>query len=629
MMQQLSTILKSGQSGLVLTSLEPEVWFDDLNAQVATPSEFARKVVWYWDGVDGLTRNGCRLRELLDEAEEGARLQPLPLLRTLESFIELADLRNRLFCGEHQNLELQAAELLGDSAAQLTDPLEGRHGLLCIRQFDRFLAPGGTADPVTLAYILRSLYLGASAQMAIVLQVTPGFELPPELLEHTQIIDHSLPDEDTRSNLLSAMVEAAARGNPDKEVSTSVGPLVLSATAGLSAGKMSQFASESLILHHQLDPLHIFQAKAKHLSRASKLDVWSPLFDIRCRLWPSPQDLENHELERLVHVAELTMVQETTAAADPHLLPGEVRVQVTYLQEDQKHTEWLDPMPVDEFDRLFRPERNFYSLDSIVGLNGLKSFLRNGLRPGVPERAKMRHVLMLGVPGTGKSFTMKCCSGEFKLPLSSMQAGNLYSKWLGETDKILDRMLATVSEIGGILAIDEFQRFLPTGSNSEGGVESRMLGTLLTWFNDQRNTLVLSAANNISHLPDEITRSGRVDALVFVGFPGTESKQAAWQMYLKRHELAPQETPRDEYWTPADIASCCRLAELQRVDVKTAARWITPSYEKNKEKMDDLLKWAETAGCVCAESGQRFTSKIVVKSPRRDSAVTARQVKFN
>jgi SpoVK/Ycf46/Vps4 family AAA+-type ATPase len=228
---------------------------------------------------------------------------------------------------------------------------------------------------------------------------------------------------------------------------------------------------------------------------------------------------------------------------------------------------------------------------------------------------------MLGVPGTGKSMTMKCCSGEFCLPLSSMQASNLYSKWVGDTDKILANMLRTVEEIGGILGIDEFQRFLPQGGSGEsGGLENRMLGTLLTWFNDQKSTVILSAANNIANLPDEITRSGRVDALFFVGFPGSEAKSHAWEMYMQRHDLADQELPTDQYWTPADIASCCRLAEMQRVDIKTASKWITPSYEKNKEQMDNLLEWAEAAGCICAETGDRFKAKdaiAAVAAPKR------------
>jgi hypothetical protein len=45
---------------------------------------------------------------------------------------------------------------------------------------------------------------------------------------------------------------------------------------------------------------------------------------------------------------------------------------------------------------------------------------------------------------------------------------------------------------------------------------------------------------------------------------------------------------------------------MQRVNLVEASKWITPSYEKNKEQMDNLLKWAESAGCICAETGQRF-----------------------
>jgi hypothetical protein len=108
--------------------------------------------------------------------------------------------------------------------------------------------------------------------------------------------------------------------------------------------------------------------------------------------------------------------------------------------------------------------------------------------------------------------------------------------------------------------------------------------------------------------------------LFFVGFPGSDAKSHAWEMYMQRHDLADQDLPTDQYWTPADIASCCRLAEMQRVDIKTASKWITPSYEKNKEQMDNLLEWAEAAGCICAETGDRFKAKNAidaVSAPKR------------
>jgi len=51
---------------------------------------------------------------------------------------------------------------------------------------------------------------------------------------------------------------------------------------------------------------------------------------------------------------------------------------------------------------------------------------------------------------------------------------------------------------------------------------------------------------------------------------------------------------------------------MQRVPVATAAKWVTPSYEKNKEQMDNLLGWAEAAGCICAETGERFQKKAAM-----------------
>jgi hypothetical protein len=603
----------------VLTSVEPEVWFDELNSGISESDELRNgTVVWFWDGVDGLTYQGRRLSSPLDalSADDDGdtstvvkKKMAMPLYATLQEFVALA--QNRLTMG-HMREGIMEAIGEFEALTEYPDPLLGKQGILCVRNFDRFLSPaGGAADPVILAHVLRFLYLGAGCQMAIVMQAAPGFEVPAELAEHTQLIEHTIPDQDQRQQLLTQLLDSMTGIIPD----THVTPLLLNATAGLSAGKLQQYTSEVIAANRRVDAMQIFQMKAKHLARTSKLDVWSPLFETRFRLWPDPEQLEGTPLEQYTQLTELMLTRTETSFENNELADGEIRAHISYLDSAGKPiSEWLNPMPISDFDRLFRPERDYYSLNSIVGLDGLKSFLRNGLRPGIPERAKMRHVLMLGVPGTGKSFTMQCCSGEFKLPLSSMQAGNLYSKWLGETDKILDRMLRTVDEIGGILSIDEFQRFLPTGNNSEGGVESRMLGTLLTWFNNQRNTLVLSAANNISNLPDEITRSGRVDALIFVGFPGKESRKAAWRMYLKRHDLPNQELPPDDYWTPADIMSCCRLAELQRTTVKDAAKWITPSYIKNPNQMDSLLEWAEQAGCVCAETGERFLKNTHTKS---------------
>jgi hypothetical protein len=579
----LKTILKylaSGQAGICVTSVEPE---DVHNELLGYALEHARTpgpegiILISWDAVDGLTDIQGHVVKL----DEGLVIGKTSLYSSLDYAISNA--RNRI-----------ALEQEGIAPENMADDMVKKL-VLIVRNYDRHLFPNGMAsgqvDPLILAQTQKLIAEGQNARVFLIAQTTPDFELPYELVEHFEVLQHNLPDEDERKELLHALDEES-----------NVEATTIEAIAGLSRAKIQQYGAESLAEKGVFDPPFLFHKKAMHLSRSSKLDVWSPAFQQAIKLWPE------ETVEELRDAVDVTLLSEEYPSQQ------ELRARISFTQGGKKVDRWLDPMPAEDFNKLYRPERNFYTFDSIIGLTGLKSYLKNGFSPEVPDRSKLRHVLMLGVPGTGKSMTMKCCSGEFRLPLSSMQASNLYSKWVGDTDKILANMLRTVEEIGGILAIDEFQRFLPQGGSSgeAGGLENRMLGTLLTWFNDQNSTVILSAANNIANLPDEITRSGRVDALFFVGFPGSDAKNHAWEMYMARHDLQPQELPKDQFWTPADIAACCRLAEMQRVPVATAAKWVTPSYDKNKEQMDNLLGWAEAAGCICAETGERFQKKAAM-----------------
>lgn len=586
-LEKLNAYFNAGQAGLVLTSHEPEEVHRELAEQARQSRATDQRIdLMFWDAADALTDafgNPVSFKPQADDDDISALVgasskpQKIGLHDTLDAVIQT--IRGRQY---RQETNQKTAE-------------DENNRVLVIRNADRHLTPNGPNGPVDtmlLAQCQKIVNEGQACNVFLILQTCPSFELPDELMVHFEYVHHELPTTEERTQILL-----------DLEV-TDIPPLAMAATAGLSRAKTAQYAAETLATHGYLNPAAVFQKKATHLSRSSKLDVWSPEFVTVIKLWPRPDCLP----ASLVNASDVTLIAEETHVSNKQIKEDEVRVKIRAMRDGKQIETWLNPMSKEKFDHDFRPERDFYSLKSVVGLTGLKDFLRKGFRPGVPDRAKMKHVLMLGVPGTGKSFTMQCCSGEFNTPLSSMQASNLYSKWLGDTDKILAKMLDTVGMIGGILAIDEFQRFLPqSGPGGEsGGVENRLLGTLLTWFNNQQSNLVLSAANNISNLPDEITRSGRVDALMFVGFPGAEAKAAAWKMYLNRHELADTTLPKDEYWTPADIMSCCRLAEQQNVSVVHASRWITPSYEKNPKQMDSLMEWAEAAGCICAETGERF-----------------------
>ncbi len=275
-------------------------------------------------------------------------------------------------------------------------------------------------------------------------------------------------------------------------------------------------------------------------------------------------------------------------------------------------------------------KENFFNYENLIGLNGLKKFVTNGSRENVPDRAKLKGILLVGVPGTGKSFFMRCTASELRTSLSEMSTANLYSKWVGETDKNLKKMLTTVEHIGGILGIDEYQRFMPTGGQDEGRTTQSVAGGMLTWQNNQNSVLVLAAANDISSIPPEFTRSGRFDTTFFVGFPSREAKDAAWEMYRKIHELPEQKIPKDDYWTPADISVCCKMAEQQGVSLVDAAKFIKICYSgTGKKVIDDLMDWAENAGCLDAETGELFVppKKQKAKAASRKTKAPKRTVR--
>lgn len=615
---QIVNLIRSGQSGIFLTTVEPLRVITDLQSKYdglrsdrqervkqalaenkkVMPGDLIQEKILFWNLSQGLVDghgnevSTAKRNDDVSKSTAGSQFrsaQPQASQRTTPHQIceWLLDIVQTRLEQLRENID---GENLWDTAYNVM-----------IGNADQFMTNGDRFDPLLTAHLQRIFAYGAIVNIAVILQTVPGVRVPVELAEYCEVVSHPLPDDETRRDDILASLEA-----PEGQKEMIVPDAIIRVTNGLSSTKTVQFCATSYSRNNRvLDPVDIFRQKAQYLGQNAQLDIWSPEFLPEIRLWPTPE--ADKEVSQSV---EAFVTDERTSIHDLSIPDGYVKPHVRYLLPGGRAHKmtWLDPMSKDQFEALYRPERDYYSLKSIVGLNGIKDFLRNAMRPGVPDRARLRHVLMLGVPGVGKSMLHRCVSGEFGIPLTSIQASKLYSKWLGDTEKTLANMLRTVEQIRGILGIDEFQRFLPTtGQTSD--VSNRICGAILTWLNDQTTNLVLSAANNVSQLPDEVTRSGRVDAVVFVGFPGRESKDAAWDLYRSRYCLPEQYLPNDQYWTPADIQSCCRLSEMQNQPLTEVARWITPSYKKNKEQMDQLLEWAERAGCICAETGTSFNAK--------------------
>ncbi len=151
-----------------------------------------------------------------------------------------------------------------------------------------------------------------------------------------------------------------------------------------------------------------------------------------------------------------------------------------------------------------------------------------------------RGVLLLGVQGCGKSLAARAVAGQFGVPLLHLDAGALFNRFHGESERNLRRALAGADRMEPcVLWIDEIEKGMATGDN-DGGTSKRMLATLLTWMAERRSRVFLVAtANDITALPPELIRKGRFDEVFFVDLPDLETRREILAIHLARRDLKP------------------------------------------------------------------------------------------
>jgi hypothetical protein len=122
--------------------------------------------------------------------------------------------------------------------------------------------------------------------------------------------------------------------------------------------------------------------------------------------------------------------------------------------------------------------------------------------------------------------------------------GGLYSKWHGESEKNLRESLVAAEALAPcVLWIDEIEKALAAGEG-DSGTSRRVLGTFLTWLSEQRSRIfVVATANDISALPPELIRKGRLDEIFFVDLPDEAARAAILAIYARKRSL--QITPQE------------------------------------------------------------------------------------
>lgn len=211
------------------------------------------------------------------------------------------------------------------------------------------------------------------------------------------------------------------------------------------------------------------------------------------------------------------------------------------------------------------------ALDDIGGMDELKTWLeRRGAAFSDEARAfglpAPKGVLLVGVQGCGKSLCAKAISRTWKIPLLRFDMGRVFSSLVGSSEENVRRAIAIAESISpAIFWIDEIEKAFAGASNSggnDGGVSARVMGSLLTWMAEKHKPVfVMATANNISTLPPELLRKGRLDEIFFVDLPSLEDRRQIFAIHVAKRKRDPSSLDLDQL---AKLAEGFSGAEIEQ-----------------------------------------------------------------
>jgi len=270
-----------------------------------------------------------------------------------------------------------------------------------------------------------------------------------------------------------------------------------------------------------------------------------------------------------------------------------------------KGLEWFDPDP--------------RGLDTFAGYELATEYLRLSANSFSQEArdfglATPKGMLLVGVPGCGKSLLVKAVAAAWGVPLLRCEFGAAKSKWVGESEANARGMFAVAEKIGRcVLWIDEIEKQLggATSGAADGGVSLDALGVFLTWMQETKGAVyVIATANDVSKLPPELLRKGRFDEMFFVDLPTVTERREILRVTLATLPVARGAADLDLVkiaaacvdFTGSEVASIVQPAlgvafsdgrrALATADLITAATAIVPLAKTSAESIKAKRDWA-------------------------------------
>lgn len=252
------------------------------------------------------------------------------------------------------------------------------------------------------------------------------------------------------------------------------------------------------------------------------------------------------------------------------------------------------------------------TIGEIGGLEVLKAWLLERrklflLRDTISEEIVPKGILMMGIPGCGKSLSVKAIASCFGLPLYRVDMIEIFSGRHGKPEGAFVEACRTMEDMApAVLWFDEIE--MGVTSAESGGEQGRIFAFFLTWMQEKtRGLFVAATANRIDLLPAEMIRKGRFDEVFFVDLPLEKERIEIFKIHLARRGVDPSAFRLDQLtgftngWTGAEIEQCvvsaltkAQLEErvLAEQDLIQVAVKLVPLSRTMKEQITHIRDWA-------------------------------------
>ena len=230
--------------------------------------------------------------------------------------------------------------------------------------------------------------------------------------------------------------------------------------------------------------------------------------------------------------------------------------------------------------------------------------------------------LFLGVPGQGKTMMAEAIAGELGVPMLMLNMAHVMDRLVGNSEKKIENALEVAKSTAPcVMMLDEVEKMLGginSSNNTDSGITARIFQSILKFLQDNdHGVYVIMTSNDVSQLPPEFTRTGRLDSQWFFDIPSPESREEIFKLYFSKYPNARVDdkvlkvaVEESQNFTGAEIKEAVKNimrkafievhknklykgAEISVDAVKRGVSEVTPVFESNREKIQALRNWVQ------------------------------------